>query len=50
MVAYNPLTSGQVTLTIALSFVLLVVGTVLYIRLGWKLEWLIDVILVTTGR
>jgi ABC-2 type transport system permease protein len=38
MVAYNPLTSGQVTLTIALSFALLVVGTVLYTRLGWKLE------------
>ena len=38
MVAYNPLTSGQVTLTIALSFALLVIGTVLYTRLGWKLE------------
>jgi ABC-2 type transport system permease protein len=38
MVAYNPLTSGQITLTIALSFALLVVGTVLYTRLGWKLE------------
>jgi ABC-2 type transport system permease protein len=38
MVAYNPLTSGQVTLTISLSFALLVVGTVLYTRLGWKLE------------
>ncbi len=38
MVAYNPLTSGQVTLTIALSFALLLVGTVLYTRLGWKLE------------
>ncbi len=38
MVAYNPLTSGQVTLTIALSFALLLVGTVLYSRLGWKLE------------
>lgn len=38
MVAYNPLTSGQITLTIALSIVLLVVGTVLYTRLGWKLE------------
>jgi ABC-2 type transport system permease protein len=38
MVAYNPLTSGQVTLTIALSFALLVAGTVLYSRLGWKLE------------
>ncbi len=38
MVAYNPLTSGQVSLTIALSFALLVIGTVLYTRLGWKLE------------
>jgi len=38
MVAYNPLTSGQVTLTIALSLALLLVGTVLYSRLGWKLE------------
>jgi ABC-2 type transport system permease protein len=38
MVAYNPLTSGQVTLTVALSFALLLVGTVLYTRLGWKLE------------
>ena len=38
MVAYNPLTSGQVTLTITLSFALLVIGTVLYTRLGWKLE------------
>jgi ABC-2 type transport system permease protein len=38
MVAYNPLTSGQITLTIVLSFALLLVGTVLYSRLGWKLE------------
>jgi len=38
MVAYNPLTSGQITLTIALSFALLLVGAVLYSRLGWKLE------------
>jgi len=38
MVAYNPLTSGQIALTIALSFALLLVGTVLYSRLGWKLE------------
>ena len=38
MVAYNPLTSGQIALTIALSFVLLIAGTVLYSRLGWKLE------------
>jgi ABC-2 type transport system permease protein len=38
MVAYNPLTSGQVTLTVALSIVLLLAGTVLYSRLGWKLE------------
>jgi ABC-2 type transport system permease protein len=38
MVAYDPLTSGQVTLTIALSFALLVVGTALYTRLGWKVE------------
>jgi len=38
MVAYNPLTSGQIALTIALSFTLLLVGTVLYSRLGWKLE------------
>jgi ABC-type multidrug transport system permease subunit len=38
MVAYNPLTFGQITLTIVLSITLLVVGTVLYTRLGWKLE------------
>ncbi len=38
MVAYNPLTSGQIALTIALSFALLLAGTVLYSRLGWKLE------------
>jgi ABC-2 type transport system permease protein len=38
MVAYNPLTSGQVTLTIALSITLLLAGTILYSRLGWKLE------------
>lgn len=38
MVAYNPLTSGQVALTIILSIALLLVGTVLYTRLGWKLE------------
>ena len=38
MVAYNPLTFGQVTLTIALSLALLIAGTVLYSRLGWKLE------------
>lgn len=38
MIAYNPLTSGQITLTITLSFALLLAGTVLYTRLGWKLE------------
>jgi ABC-2 type transport system permease protein len=38
MVAYDRLTSGQVVLTIALSFALLIVGTVLYTRLGWKLQ------------
>jgi ABC-2 type transport system permease protein len=38
MVAYNPLTSGQVSLTIALSFALLFAGIALYSRLGWKLE------------
>jgi len=38
MVGYDPLTSVQVTLTIAISLVVLVVGTVLYSRLGWKLE------------
>ena len=38
MVAYNPLTSGQIALTIALSFALLLTGTVLYSRLGWRLE------------
>ena len=38
MIAYNPLTSGQITLTIGLSFALLLVGTVLYSRLGWKLD------------
>jgi len=38
MVAYDPLTSSQIALTVALSFALLLVGTVLYSRLGWKLE------------
>jgi ABC-2 type transport system permease protein len=38
MVAYDPLTSSQIALTIALSFALLLVGTVLYTRLGWRLE------------
>ena len=38
MVAYNPLTSSQVTLTIALSFALLFIGTILYSRLGWRLD------------
>jgi ABC-type multidrug transport system permease subunit len=38
MVAYNPLTSSQIAMTIALSFVLLIAGTILYSRLGWKLE------------
>lgn len=38
MVAYNPLSSSQVTLTIALSFALLLVGTVLYSILGWRLD------------
>jgi hypothetical protein len=38
MVAYNPLTSSQIALTIALSFVLLIIGTILYSRLGWKLD------------
>ena len=38
MIAYNPLTPSQIALTIALSFALLLVGTVLYSRLGWKLE------------
>ena len=38
MVAYNPLTSSQITLTIALSLALLFVGTVLYSKFGWKLD------------
>jgi ABC-2 type transport system permease protein len=38
MIAYDPLTFGQIALTIALSLILLVAGTVLYSRLGWKLE------------
>jgi len=38
MIAYDPLTFGQITRTIALSLILLVAGTVLYSRLGWKLE------------
>jgi len=36
--AYNPLTPFQVALTVALSFALLLVGTILYSRLGWNLE------------
>jgi ABC-2 type transport system permease protein len=35
---YNPLTASQVGMTIALSLFLLVLGTVLYSRLGWRLE------------
>jgi len=35
-VGYDPLTSGQVALTIALSFALLLVGTLLYSKLGWR--------------
>lgn len=38
MVAYNPLTTEQVTLTVALSITLLLIGTTIYSRLGWKLE------------
>ena len=38
MVAYNPLTFSQVALTTALSFILLIAGTVLYSRLGWKVD------------
>lgn len=37
-VAYNPLSAGQVVMTIALSLTLLLIGTALYSRLGWKLE------------
>jgi len=38
VVGYNPLTYGQITLTIVISVALLVVGTALYSRLGWKLD------------
>ena len=38
MIAYNPLTFGQITLTVVLSFVLLFAGTILYSRLAWKLD------------
>jgi len=38
MIAYDPLTFGQITRTIALSLILLAAGTILYSRLGWKLE------------
>jgi ABC-type multidrug transport system permease subunit len=38
MIAYDPLTSGQITLTVILSLVLLVAGTALYSRLGWKID------------
>ncbi len=38
MIAYNPLTFGQITLTITISLVLLVAGTALYSRLGWKID------------
>jgi len=37
-VGYNPLTSGQITLTVTLSFALLLVGTLLYSKRGWSLE------------
>lgn len=37
-IGYDPLTSGRIAVTIALSVAVLLVGTVLYSRLGWKLE------------
>jgi len=38
MVGYNPLTTGQISLTIGLSLFLLILGIVLYSRLSWKSE------------
>ncbi len=37
-IAYDPLTAGQVTLTISLSLVILAAGAVLYSRRGWKID------------
>lgn len=38
VVGYNPLTYGQIILTISASVIVLVAGIVLYSRLSWKLE------------
>ena len=35
---YNPLTATQITTTIVLSLVLLILGTALYSRLSWRTE------------
>lgn len=48
MVAYNPTTLGQIATTTALSIALLLAGTILYLRLGWKLEYLSDFALVVS--
>jgi len=37
-VAYDPLTAGQVALTISLSLVILAAGAVLYSRFAWKID------------
>lgn len=37
-IGYDPLASGRIALTIALSLTLLLIGTTLYSRLGWKLD------------
>ena len=38
IVGYNPLTTGQISLTIGLSLFLLILGVVLYSRSSWKSE------------
>jgi ABC-2 type transport system permease protein len=38
MVGYDPLTSGQISITIALSLLLLILGTTLYSRIGWRAD------------
>jgi hypothetical protein len=38
VVGYDPLTFGQITITIVASLAFLIIGIILFSRLGWKLE------------
>lgn len=38
VVGYNPLTTSQIGMTIALSIFLLILGTILYSRYSWRME------------